>query len=98
MYADIRSLICRDNDLLLIFHKFELLAVELVFFLSTTETSVNFYKTTPPSITEDHLFTRRRENLKSFDCPFVRLLSDIDFSISLFDLYNSRLLKEEFTT
>jgi len=63
MYADIRSLICRDNDLLLIFHKFELLAVELVFFLSTTETSVNFYKTTPPSITEDHLFTRRRENL-----------------------------------
>jgi hypothetical protein len=42
MYADIRSLICRDNDLLLIFHKFELLAVELVLFLSTSETSVFF--------------------------------------------------------
>jgi hypothetical protein len=34
--------------------------------VSTSETSVNFYETTRRNISEDsHLFTRRRENLKS---------------------------------
>jgi hypothetical protein len=33
---------------------------------STSETSVNFYQTTQRNIPEDsHLYTRRRENLKS---------------------------------
>jgi hypothetical protein len=34
--------------------------------VSTSETSVNFYETTRRNIPEDsHLYTRRRENLKS---------------------------------
>jgi hypothetical protein len=32
---------------------------------SSSETSVNFYQTTRRNIPEDHLHTRRRENLKS---------------------------------
>jgi hypothetical protein len=38
---------------------------------STSETPVNFYKTTRRNIPEDgHLHTRRRENLKSYRLPY----------------------------
>jgi hypothetical protein len=41
---------------------------------STSETSINFYQTTWRNISEDsHLHTRRRENLKSYKMPNVKL-------------------------
>jgi hypothetical protein len=41
--------------------------------VSTSEASVNFYRTTRCNIREDsHLHTRRRENLKSHQLQFVK--------------------------